>query len=326
MNTNITYTTNSQRLYPEHKITRTIAKPIVVSREDLINNLAGVTEDYKKAMDYYNDWGTAIGKAVDQSMVEKMLSTPQNKGRLESELPIESALMGGLLKGFQAYDTVQSAKLANEKEAYLNYLKEIEMEDALKAREEAAAAKNAELNKTVIEDTQYKDSEGKSSQIGIFTNDKGQTQVVSPLSQFRSDLEDIGTRFDEQFKNIDEMQKGSTRWGRYVTNGMWGLMTTDAEKQARDDFEAWKGSMRNVLVNANRQAGSGSMSDADAARFEQKIGEAKTPAEARNILDSFEAKLLSTPVKNLREAYDKQEINYTPVDVAKLYGATIVNQ
>ena len=277
-------------------------------------------------MDYYNDWGTAIGKAVDQSMVEKMLSTPQNKGRLESELPIESALMGGLLKGFQAYDTVQSAKLANEKEAYLNYLKEIEMEDALKAREEAAAAKNAELNKTVIEDTQYKDSEGKSSQIGIFTNDKGQTQVVSPLSQFRSDLEDIGTRFDEQFKNIDEMQKGSTRWGRYVTNGMWGLMTTDAEKQARDDFEAWKGSMRNVLVNANRQAGSGSMSDADAARFEQKIGEAKTPAEARNILDSFEAKLLSTPVKNLREAYDKQEINYTPVDVAKLYGATIVNQ
>ena len=206
-------------------------------------------------------------------------------------------------------------------------LNEAKMVDELKAREEAAAAKNAELNKKTIEETKYTDPVGGGyGNIGIFKGKNGETQVVSPLTQFRSDLEDIGTRFDSSFKNIDEMQKGSTRWGRWNYNNLWGLGTSTPEKQARDDFEAWKGSMRNVLVNANRQAGSGSMSDADAQRFEQDIGNARTPAEARNILDSFEAKLLSTPVKDLREAYGKQELNYTPVDVAKLYGATIVNQ
>lgn len=323
---NINYTTNSSRQYPIHRVTRTIAQPIVVSRDDLIKNLAGATDQYKKAMLDTRDLGTAIGSAVDDKMVEKMLSTPQNKGRLESELPIESALMGGLLKGFQAYNQVSNAKLAQEKENYLSLLKQIEMEDALKAREEAAAAKNAELSKTTIEDTQYTDPVGGNGiQYGIYKNENGQTVVSSPLTNFRADLEDIGTRFDSSFKNIDEMQKDSTRFGRWRTNAMWGLGVSDAEKQARDDFEAWKGSMKNVLVNANRQAGTGSMSDMDAERFEQKIGNAKTPAEARNILDSFEAKMLSSPVQELRNAYSENSAqNMTPIDVASKYGAKIV--
>ena len=322
----INYTTNASRQYPTHKVTRTIAQPIVVTRKDLIDSLTGANAAYKQAMLDTRDAGTAVGSAVDDKMVEKMLSTPQNKGRLESELPIESALMGGLLKGFQAYNTVSNMKLAQEKENYLNMLKQIEMEDAMKAREEAAAAKNAELNKVTIEDTQYTDPvEGSGIKYGIYKNEKGQTVVSSPLTSFRADLENIGTRFDEDFKNIDEMQKGSTRFGRWSTNGMWGIGVSDKEKQGRDDFEAWKGSMRNVLVNANRQAGSGSMSDADAARFEQKIGEAKTPAEARNILDSFEAKMLQSPVQDLRNAYSGYSTqNMTPVDVANKYGATIV--
>ncbi len=158
--TNINYTTNASRQYPTHRVTRTIAQPIVVSREDLIKNLAGASDAYKKAMLDTRDLGTAIGSAVDSSMVEKMLSTPQNKGRLESELPIESALMGGLLKGFQAYNQVSNAKLAQEKENYLNFLKQVEMEDAMRAREEAAAAKNAELNKTTVEDVDYTEPVG----------------------------------------------------------------------------------------------------------------------------------------------------------------------
>lgn len=158
--TNINYTTNASRRYPTYRVTRTIAQPIVVSRDDLIKNLAGATDQYKQAMLDTRDAGTAVGSAVDDRMVEKMLSTPQNKGRLESELPIESALMGGLLKGFQAYNTVSNMKLAQEKENYLNMLKQIEMEDALKAREEAAAAKNAELNKVTTETTEYTDPVG----------------------------------------------------------------------------------------------------------------------------------------------------------------------
>jgi hypothetical protein len=115
-------------------------------------------------------------------------------------------------------------------------------------------------------------------------------------------LEDIGKRFDEDFRNIDEMQKDSTRWGRLHTNAWFGIGTTDSEKLARDQFNAWKGSMKNVLVNANRQAGSGTMSDADAARYEQDIGKAKTPAEARNILRSFENRMNAgnmTPVATI---------------------------
>ena len=325
--TNINYTTNASRQYPTYKVTRTIAQPIVVSREDLIRNLAGATDQYKKALADYNDLGTAVGASVDKDMITKALSAPQNKGRLESEMSWAQALSGGLLQGFKSYNDAAAQKMNMYKNQYDAMLNEAKMVDELKAREEAAAAKNAELNKKTIEETKYTDPVGGGyGNIGIFKGKNGETQVVSPLTQFRSDLEDIGTRFDSSFKNIDEMQKGSTRWGRWNYNNLWGLGTSTPEKQARDDFEAWKGSMRNVLVNANRQAGSGSMSDADAQRFEQDIGNARTPAEARNILDSFEAKLLSTPVKDLREAYGKQELNYTPVDVAKLYGATIVNQ
>lgn len=324
---NINYTTNSSRQYPTHKVTRTIAQPVVVSREDLIKNLAGASKDYKDALtSYEKDLGATIGNAYTDKMIENALSTPKNKGRLEASIPTTSLVMGGLMSLFKGYGDTKNKQLENKKENYLNMLKQIEMEDALKARQEAAAAKNAELNKVTIEDTQYTDPiESGGVQYGIYKNNNGQTVVSSPLTNFRTDLENIGTRFDEDFKNIDEMQKDSTRFGRWSTNGMWGIGVSDKEKQARDDFEAWKGSMKNVLVNANRQAGTGSMSDMDAARFEQKIGEAKTPAEARNILDSFEAKMLQSPVQDLRNAYSGYSTqNMTPVDVASKYGATIV--
>jgi hypothetical protein len=107
------------------------------------------------------------------------------------------------------------------------------------------------------------------------------------LNMLENNLEDIGKRFDEDFKDIDDMQANSTRLGRASIGGLYGAGVSKEEKLARDEFDAWKGSMKNVLVNANRQAGSGSMSDADAARYEQNIGQSKTPAEARIILRSF---------------------------------------
>ena len=122
------------------------------------------------------------------------------------------------------------------------------------------------------------------------------------------------------------MQKGSTRFGRWRTDALWGAGRTDNEKQAREDFEAWKGSMKNVLVNANRQAGTGAMSDADAARFEQKIGEAKNPAEARNILDSFQARMMQTPVQDLRNFYSQPKTAEDIVSMVSKYGATVIQQ
>ena len=322
--TNITYNTNASRQYPIYKVTRTLAQPIVVSREDLIKNLAGATDDYKKALLNYPDVGTGIGASVDSDMVKRALSAPQNKGRLESEISPWQAISGALLQGFKSYNDVKSQMLAAEKNKYDTALQEMKFIDELRAREEAAAAKNAELNKEVVEETKYTDPAiTGQAQYGIYKGPQGESVVVSPLTNFRSDLENIGTKFDSSFENIDEMQKDSTRFGRWRTNALWGWGVSDAEKQARDDFEAWKGSMKNVLVNANRQAGTGAMSDADAARFEQRIGEARTPAEARNILDSFEAKMLSTPVSNLRSAYYDQPAT-SITDIAKTYGATII--
>lgn len=322
--TNITYNTNANRQYPVYKVTRTMAQPVVVSREDLIKNLAGATEDYKKALADYHDYGTAIGASVSDDMIKRALSAPQNKGRLESEMSPWQALAGGIMQGFKSYNDAKAQKLATQKSGYDAILQEIKNMDELRAREEAAAAKNAELNKEVIEETKYTDpAVAGQAQYGIYKGPEGQSVVISPLTNFRSDLENIGTKFDSSFENIDEMQKDSTRFGRWRTNALWGWGVSDAEKQARDDFEAWKGSMKNVLVNANRQAGTGAMSDADAARFEQRIGEARTPAEARNILDSFEAKMLSTPVSNLRSAYYEQPAT-SITDIAKTYGATIV--
>lgn len=138
------------------------------------------------------------------------------------------------------------------------------------------------------ENTHIKVNDPNSKQFAAMQEQAKNARVLDTMSR---DLENIGTRFDEDFKNIDDMQQNSTRWGRAHTNGWWGVGTTDSEKLARDEFKAWKGSMKNVLVNANRQAGSGSMSDADAARYEQAIGDAKTPAEARNILRSFQKRM-----------------------------------
>lgn len=127
-----------------------------------------------------------------------------------------------------------------------------------------------------------------------------QARTAQLLGVMEGDLEDIGTRFDDDYANIDEMQKNITRLGILGTDALWGVGRSTGEKLAREQFEAWKGSMKNVLVNANRQAGTGAMSDADAARFEQNLGDARNPAEARNILDSFKARMSMTPL-NKRE-------------------------
>lgn len=158
--TNISYTTNASRQYPTYKVTRTIAQPIVVSREDLIKNLAGATEDYKKALADYHDYGTAVGASVSDDMIKRALSAPQNKGRLESEMSPWQALAGGIIQGFKSYNDAKAQKLAAQKSGYDAILQEIKNLDELRAREEAAAAKNAELNKQTEEKIDYTDPVG----------------------------------------------------------------------------------------------------------------------------------------------------------------------
>jgi hypothetical protein len=187
--------------------------------------------------------------------------------------------LSSLARGFGG---TYGALKANERE-----VAEQEREDAIKAAQlEAEATKQAITDQVAKDYIKVNDPNAKADQAA-----QEQIKNKNVISAMSNELEDIGKRFDNSFKDIDEMQEDSTRWGRMWTNGMFGVGTTDSEKLARDQFKAWKGSMKNVLVNANRQAGSGSMSDADAARYEQDIGKAKTPAEARNILRSFEKRM-----------------------------------
>ena len=206
----------------------------------------------------------------------------------------------GISNFARSFGTAYAAKKAADREAAaqaredaikaaeLDYnIAEKEREDAIKAAQaDYEASKYQETSQVSDDYIKYNDPNAKTAQAML-----EQQRSLNTINTMRQDLEDIGRRFDEDFKDIDEMQKESTRLGRNLTNGLFGVGATKGEKLARDQFEAWKGSMKNVLVNANRQAGSGSMSDADAARYEQNIGQTTTPAEARNILDAFEKRM-----------------------------------
>lgn len=191
---------------------------------------------------------------------------------------------------FGDYRTNALAQGANMFNDIYGAQKQQERDAANAARENEIKALQMELDagKQVISDEngmqwiKFNDPNAKA-----YTEMREEAKNANVLNMLENNLEDIGKRFDEDFKDIDDMQANSTRLGRASIGGLYGAGVSKEEKLARDEFEAWKGSMKNVLVNANRQAGSGSMSDADAARYEQNIGQSKTPAEARVILRSF---------------------------------------
>lgn len=302
--------------------TRKMTTPVVVNRDSLISTLAGVNDEYKQALENVNGFWSKLGKSVSDQQVRDALAAPTNKGRLESNMGWGQALSGALLSGLNTYGKMKAAEENKAAKDYEAALKQLTMEDSLMARKEAADLQNA-LNNQTIEVEGYekyklpKDGSGSGQQ---------ELQQVQTLDNMRQDLENIGTKFDEDFKNIDEMQKDSSRWGRLFTNAGWGVGTTDVEKQARDDFKAWKNNMKNVLVNANRQAGTGAMSDADADRFEQKIGKAKNPAEARNILDAFQARLMQIPVQDLRNFYSPPKTAEDAINKYAQYGFKVIKQ
>lgn len=210
----------------------------------------------------------------------KNLTSPTYEGAYG--VKFSNGKMDALARGANMFNDIYGAQKQQERDA-----ENAKRENEIKIAQMLMDAGKQSINEET-ENTHVKVNDPNSKQWAAMQEQMKNTRVVDALSR---DLEDIGTRFDNDFKDIDDMQQNSTRWGRAHTNGWWGIGTTDSEKLARDEFKAWKGSMKNVLVNANRQAGSGSMSDADAARYEQSIGDAKTPAEARNILRSFQKRM-----------------------------------
>lgn len=161
-------------------------------------------------------------------------------------------------------------------------------EDAIKAAQlDYEASKQNISDQTATDYIKYNDPNAKGNE---------QQKALAQVDMLEKQLEDIGRRYDDDFKDIDDMQKRMTKADAQAVDAGFGIGTTANERKARNELGAWKSSMQNVLVNANRQAGSGSMSDADAARYEQNISQAKTLPEAREILRSFKARMSASPV------------------------------
>lgn len=183
-----------------------------------------------------------------------------------------------------------------------------EREKAEQAREDAikAAQLDYEASKKTVSDAVADDY----IKLNQSNNQTEQQQAMEQLDMLEKQLEDIGTRYDDDFKNIDDMEKHLTKADTASVGALWGVGRTSKEKQAERDLGAWKSSMQNVLVNANRKAGSGTMSDADAARYEQNISTAKDLPEARAILRSFKARMSASPVA-------QPQINTQPITQTK---------
>ena len=272
--------------YPTLALPQTI-KPVTNTK----TTIQGVRYDPDKWQALMTALGRpTVRKSKWESLANALAATPEARsftGAYGTEVINPWAMgLSSLARGF---GSVYGDRLASAREAELK-----DQENALKAAQLDAEATKQAITRE-IEDTNMKVNDPNAKQIADTQEKLKNLQLLDGLA---NQLEDIGTRFDEDFKNIDEMQKYSTRFGRSMIGGFGGWGTTAGEKLARDQFDAWKGSMKNVLVNANRQAGSGSMSDADAARYEQNIGNARTPAEARNILQSFVSRMQMSVMPN----------------------------
>jgi hypothetical protein len=281
----------------QHQVQRTQYDP-----EKLQALVSALTSPRKKQQIEKDRW-ELLGNALASNIV-----SPEFEGAYG--VKFTNPYLDALSSGVNVFNSIYGAQqqqardLANQDIELENQARE----DAIKAAQlEAEATKQAITDQEALDWMKVNDPNAKSIQAA-----QEQANMKLTLNNMMSDLENIGTRFDSSFKNIDEMQKDSTRWGRMMTNGFFGAGVSDKEKLARDQFDAWKRSMQNVLVNANRQAGSGTMSDADAERYEQNILKAKNPAQARNILDSFVARMSMTPLNKREYILDENNINMTP--------------
>lgn len=201
----------------------------------------------------------------------------------------------------RGFGNTYGVRAANARE-----IAEKEREDAIKMAElENEAAKRTVSSQVMDDYVKFNDPNAK----GAAT----EQQRVRTVDGMLNELEEIGTRFDDDFKNIDDMEKNETRLGRESRGALWGIGRSTDERQALNDFMGWQGNIKNVLVDANRKAGSGTMSDADAARYEQGISQAKSLPEARAILRQFKKRLElgmdENPVNNRTSIQEAQAMN-----------------
>lgn len=195
----------------------------------------------------------------------------------------------GLTNFARGFGSAYAAKKQAERERL-----EQEREDAIKAAQLENEANKQAITEEIAKDyIKFNDPNGKGAQ-----EQAEREEAMAQVNMLEKQLEDIGTRYDDDFKNIDDMEKRLTKADKALVGAGFGIGRTAKEKQAERDLGAWKSSMQNVLVNANKKAGSGSMSDADAARYEQNISQAKDLPEARAILRSFKARMNAKPTQN----------------------------
>lgn len=143
------YQNGGQDFRPVTTTTRKVTRPIVVTRENLINALKTATGEYKDVLAKNNNLATALSRSVSDEDANRWLQAPTNKGRLESELSPLQAFVGGALSGINTYGKMNQFQEDQAGKIYDTSLKEISTEDALMNRQEATDLQNA-LNNQIV--------------------------------------------------------------------------------------------------------------------------------------------------------------------------------
>lgn len=203
----------------------------------------------------------------------------------------------GVSSFMRSFGSAYAAAKADEREKA-----EQAREDAIKAAQlDYEASKQNISDQTATDYIKYNDPNAKGMQAQA-----EKMTAMAQLDMLEKQLEDIGTRYDDDYADIDDMEKRLTKADTERVDALWGFGTTAKERKARNELDAWTGNIKNILVNANRQAGSGNMSDADAARYEQGIAQAKTLPQKREILRAFKARMNASPVQNMQQTKQSQ--------------------
>lgn len=206
----------------------------------------------------------------------------------------------GLATFARSFGGAYGDRLASEREAQAK-----DLENQIKtAQLDAEASKENVQNTTENTWMKLNDSNAKEYQEA-----KEKMEALQTVEMMMNQLEDIGTRIDEDYKSIDDMQQNQTKAGRSLKGAFFGAGRTSGEKQADNEYKAWQGSMKNVLVNANKKAGSGSMSDEDAKRYEQGIAQAESLQEAREIMRSFLSRLSGAPIQGNQKIQEMSDVD-----------------
>lgn len=184
--------------------TRKQTRPYIVSREDQLRRVLAGSNRYNEVLQDNNGFLNNLSKTVTDQQVRDALTSPTNKGRLESNMGWGQALAGALLSGLNTYGKFNQAKEDQARKEHENIMKQIAMEDSLLAREEAADLQNALNNQTVtVEGYEKLNGPGTGSSTGTKAKQTQQEAVEKKIAN-AVDQESAAITMADVYHTVDQ--------------------------------------------------------------------------------------------------------------------------